>query len=365
VTEELALYEGLRRGSGRAFRRLVELHAAPMGRVARLYADDDATLVRRAWGTALNGLNMFTWHTTFRTWVFGILVGYGRSSWSGARALGDTPGPAPAAPEGALPLDWTTLAWSPRWTEAGWQTVEQALAGLPLNQREALWFRDVEAWPPREVFDVLGLPEAEGRRLLDDGRATLAEALRVHLAEPPCPAHEAGAALRPGALLDAEPTAEAQAHTAACAGCRCALQRARGVAALLRGLAPSAAGRRPVDRELVAVFRVWRRSRRLRPWRRLPVRRSLLAHQDPQDDVGDLPRPEQPEQEEQQAHAAGADVEVLRQPAGDPGDPAVVARTAQLPPAPGGAHDPSSPPASAAGPDPILRPAPPTDTWEH
>jgi RNA polymerase sigma-70 factor, ECF subfamily len=235
--EELALYEDLRRGSARAFRRLLELHGAQMGRVAGWYVTDPPgarRLTRWAWLTALDGLNMFTWHCTFRAWLFGILVAGGRPQ---ARPALPAPEVTPISAEKAK-LDWDDLPWSPRWSPAAWGVIETTIDALPLAQREVVRLRDIEGWPVRDVCDVLGLTQHEEHRLLYSARATLVERLERHLGDE---------------LGDEDAR----------------LPKMSGLAATLRLLAPPDQPT-PADPELMAAFRRWRTARGLRPWHRLP-----------------------------------------------------------------------------------------------
>jgi len=190
--EELALYEGVRLGSERAFRRLVAVHHGALLRVAGLYRpdpDERRQLVGWAWGTALHGLGMFTWQTSLRAWLFGILITHGRT---GAVAVPAPPAPAPPEPRTAPPgpePDWSALAWSPSWSPAAWAAVEGALGALPLPQREVVTLVDLEGWPLRDAHDALGLTAAEGTRLLAGGHEALRQALRrwFGLADAPDP----------------------------------------------------------------------------------------------------------------------------------------------------------------------------------
>lgn len=234
------LYEGLRIGSSRAFRRLLALHDAPMRRVVALYpgADPDP-VVRRTWGTALHGLDMFTWHTTFRAWLFGILVSTGRRAAGQGGRYGppaDRP-PRAAGPASARP-PWDTLAWSSVWDDSGWAALDAALAGCPPGQRELVWLCDAEGWPEQEACDAVGVTAEEGRAALDRTRAVLADAVAEHLGRPCDPA------------------------TAA--------DRRRAVAGLLvAGLEDP--GRTP-EGLLLGDFRSWRRERGLWWWTRLADR---------------------------------------------------------------------------------------------
>ncbi len=281
--DELALYEGVRLGSGRAFRRLVEQHGQTMMRVARWYRPDEdgaRRLVRQAWVTALGGLDMFTWHTSFRAWLFGILLNHCHGTPADARstkvAAADPQGPRRAAARQPQPAgEWQDLPWSPAWSPESWGVVDDALAALPLTCREAVRFRDVEHWESGEVCDVLGLTRAEELGVLHTGRTRLATAVAEHLGLEGCGESSCGwapdtaTAHLEGQLPADEQTAYDE-HLSRCAACRCQRQQLRGVAAMLalRGTsdAPLAA-----DPALEAAFRRWRVTRGLRPWRRLPM----------------------------------------------------------------------------------------------
>jgi DNA-directed RNA polymerase specialized sigma24 family protein len=278
--EELALYEGLRRGSGRAFRGLVELHQAALLRVAGWYVQDPAEgelLVRRAWGIALDGLNMFTWQTTLRAWLFGILVSLGR----GERTRPQPPGEAGdgAGVQGAGSFDWEHLPWAPEWTPAAGQVLEEALDALPLPELEAVRFRDLERWSLRDTCDVLGLTRAEAQRVLHNGRLRLVQRVGLHLGVAGCGSCEQPGVRATEYLEDGlAPAAreEFERHAAGCAVCRCRVARMRGLVAALALLAPPASAGAP-DRELMLAFRRWRAGRGLRLWHRLRPRRRGCA----------------------------------------------------------------------------------------
>jgi len=235
--EELALYEGVRLGSERAFRRLVAGQAGLVGRMAALYGVDAGELARWTWSTALHGLGMFTWNTSFRAWVIGILVAHGRAADHSA----PPPAAPPPAPAGTL-TSWAGLAWSPRWQAGGWEVVDGALAALPLAEREVVHLHDVEGWPARETYDALGLTGGEGDRLLAAGRERVRCAVAAWLGQAPGPDPDGS--------------------------------QTRAVVELL-GLLVREGPAPPPDRALLAAFRAWRASRRISLPRR--VRGALLA----------------------------------------------------------------------------------------
>lgn len=287
--EELALYEALRLGSGRAFRALLDVHGPAMLRIAGWYTGDRATaerLVRATWVTALGGLDMFTWHCTFRAWLFGILVSHGRSlRVRHGRAPHVTlrpPSPAALAPRPAdVSLDWEHLAWSPRWSPASWQVLAAAVEALPADQRDAVRLRDVEGWPTREVCDALALAADDEHRLLHASRGSIAHALEVHLAAAGCDDACGQAPIRVTEYLeDGLPAAARQrfeAHLRGCRACACRLQRLRGVIAVLAMAEQPQPASLP-DAALVDAFRRWRAARRLSLWRRFAATRRLPPH---------------------------------------------------------------------------------------
>ena len=59
--------------------------------------------------------------------------------------------------------------------------VREAIARLPVRQRDVVVLRDVEGWDPPEVCDALGLSEGNQRVLLHRGRSRVREALERHL----------------------------------------------------------------------------------------------------------------------------------------------------------------------------------------
>ena len=161
--EELWLYEGLRIGSTRAMARLLELHHPSMARLAALYRPEDPEpLVAATWSTALGGLSTFVWHTSFRSWLFGILVAAGRAAHPPrpadvptARLLADPERVDTVAPEGPAQLPWT--AW---WTPSTWARMQGWLAARPLAEREVVELVDVLGWSPDEARDALGWTDA-------------------------------------------------------------------------------------------------------------------------------------------------------------------------------------------------------------
>ena len=233
--DELELFETLRLGSARAWRALLDAHYAGLVRVARWHARDEAEarrLVREALAIALRGLDMFTWHGTFRSWLFGVLIDHARGSpHAAAPAAPEGRVLAPAGPGSPAVHDLGDLPWTTWWGRDSWGAVLTRVAALPEGRREALGLLVEEGWQAVEAQDALGLTSAELERRRWYACDTLAAALRQDLGGTPSPAdHE-------------------------------------GIARLL-AVAPRAAVA-PPDRQLVVEFRRWRALRGLTAWKRL------------------------------------------------------------------------------------------------
>lgn len=74
---ELELLEALRRGDERAFRELVDRHAASMLRRARVYVRDRSVaeeVVQEAWLGVLRGIERFEGRSSLKTWLLRIVA---------------------------------------------------------------------------------------------------------------------------------------------------------------------------------------------------------------------------------------------------------------------------------------------------
>lgn len=178
-------YEGIRRGDEDAFRVVAGPLEPTLRRLAGLYVDSGTradAIVLRTWRSALRGLHMFAWHTPLATWIARITVASGRAHVAGTRPST----PLPRTPEPVLevvgPSDWSDLPWGGRWADAR-ATLADALALLPVDEREVIHGRDVEQWPPRRVCEVFGLPEATYERRLVKGHIQLHDELALQVGQ--------------------------------------------------------------------------------------------------------------------------------------------------------------------------------------
>jgi RNA polymerase sigma-70 factor (ECF subfamily) len=193
VDPDRDLLDRVRAGDERAFMALVCRHQAALVRLARTYVPSNAVaeeVTQDAWLAVLRGLADFEGRSTFRTWLFQILVNRARST--GVRehrsvAVGDT-GPVVDASRfdasGAWmspPQHWVEDSDERLAAESFAGPIRAALDGLPPRQREVVLLRDVDGLSAEEVRDVLQISEANQRVLLHRGRSGLRGALEDQL----------------------------------------------------------------------------------------------------------------------------------------------------------------------------------------
>jgi RNA polymerase sigma-70 factor (ECF subfamily) len=196
VDTDTDLLTRLRAGDEAAFVMLVGRYNSSMLRVARAYAPSDAVAeeaVQDTWMGVVRGVDRFEGRSSFKTWLFRILVNRARSAGVHEHRtvpmamVGDE-----AAVEGSRfdaggawsdpPEAWVTDA-DDRLVAQSWSTcLRQALDDLPARQRQIVVLRDVEGLASQDVCDVLGITEGNQRVLLHRGRSRLRSALESELA---------------------------------------------------------------------------------------------------------------------------------------------------------------------------------------
>jgi RNA polymerase sigma-70 factor, ECF subfamily len=188
---ERALVQALAAGDERAFNEVVGRHHRSLVRLARNYVRSEAVaeeVAQDAWCAVVTGVERFECRSSFKTWLFSIVVNKARTRAERERRT--TPFSALAAPEedGApVPVEDRFApdgAWSapPRpWDEPERRAISlelrgelrEALAELPERQRLVVTLRDVEGLDSSEVCELLGLSAGNERVLLHRGRTRL------------------------------------------------------------------------------------------------------------------------------------------------------------------------------------------------
>jgi RNA polymerase sigma-70 factor (ECF subfamily) len=205
TAEERQTVEALRAGDEALFAELVVLYGPAMLRVALMHVSSRAVaeeVVQDAWLGALTGLERFQGRSSFKTWLFSILVNKAKtraaregrtvplSALTGAeddeepavdptRFLG--PGSRWHRYWSSSPIRFDELPEEQLLSEELTGVAEEAIAALPDVQRTVITLRDVEGWSSEEVCDSLELSEGNQRVLLHRARSKVRQALETYL----------------------------------------------------------------------------------------------------------------------------------------------------------------------------------------
>ncbi len=206
---DAGLVAALQRRDERVFTDVVTKYHGQLLRLAlahhpsRAIADE---IVQETWLAVVQGVDRFEGRSSFKTWLFRILVNRARTraeregrmvpfSSLASEAEGDDD-PA-VSPDRFVPADhpeWSQWAghWmvAPKsWGESPEQQlisretralIEAAISALPAGQRQVITLRDVEGWPSEHVCNVLEISETNQRVLLHRARSRVRAALERH-----------------------------------------------------------------------------------------------------------------------------------------------------------------------------------------
>ena len=195
--QDLRLLERARSGDEEAFAALVRRHSPSLLRVAQMYVPSRAVaedVVQETWLGVVRGLERFEGRSTFRTWLFRILVNRAKTrgvrerrtvpfaALAGAEADGDEPAVDPSrfATEGfwgTPPRRWDEDPEAALDGAEALRVAREAIEKLPEMQRRVITLRDLEGFPSDEVRNVLGITETNQRVLLHRARAKVRQAL--------------------------------------------------------------------------------------------------------------------------------------------------------------------------------------------
>ena len=204
--DDVSLVEALRRGDEAAFRTLIARHHASLLRLATTFVGSPGLaeeVVQETWLAVLQGLDRFEGRSSLRTWIYSILTNRARSkgqresrsvpfsAFGSFEDGGDEPAVEPERfrPEGekwaggwvSFPRSWDDLPEERLLSRETRACVQNAIASLPVGQREVITLRDVEGWDADEVCNVLGLSETNQRVLLHRARSKVRRALESYL----------------------------------------------------------------------------------------------------------------------------------------------------------------------------------------
>jgi RNA polymerase sigma-70 factor, ECF subfamily len=190
---DVDLLAGVRAGNEADFVTLVNRYNSSLLRVARSFVPSDAIAeeaVQETWMGVVRGVDRFEGRSSFKTWLFRILINRARSAGGREYRNLPTPVPEPAVdisrfdPSGAWSeplLSWVSDA-DDRVVAATWTKVlRSALDELPSRQREIVLLRDVEGMASKDVCELLGVTETNQRVLLHRGRSRLRSMLEPEM----------------------------------------------------------------------------------------------------------------------------------------------------------------------------------------
>jgi RNA polymerase sigma-70 factor, ECF subfamily len=179
----------LRAGDEGAFAELAGKYQGAMLSVARGHVPSNAVaeeVVQDAWVAVLRGIDRFGRRSSFRTWLFRILVN--RAISAGARERRSVPvddfGPV-------VDASWFDAGGSWRVPPEPWADLVDdkilaakmaarilaAIDELPLQQREVVILRDVQGLSSDEACAILDITQVNQRVLLHRGRSKLRQVI--------------------------------------------------------------------------------------------------------------------------------------------------------------------------------------------
>jgi len=184
----------LRDGDEQAFVTLVGRYQGSLLRVARTFVPNDAVaeeVVQDTWMGVVRGVDRFEGRSSFKTWLFRILVNRARTS--GVREhrhlpldpTGPTVSPDRFDGGGAWadpPVPWEADVDDRLVAESWGPALRAAVDALPGRQRDVVLLRDVEGLPAEQVCAALDISEGNQRVLLHRGRSRLRAMLEDELA---------------------------------------------------------------------------------------------------------------------------------------------------------------------------------------
>jgi RNA polymerase sigma-70 factor, ECF subfamily len=204
-TADEALIRALRGGDEDAFRRLVDEHGAFLMRLALMHVPSRAIaeeVVQDTWLAVLNGIDRFEGRSSLRTWIASILLNNARTrgqrerrvlpfSFLQRRRTEGRDEPAVDADRFQSLRDGQPGAWArppAEWaspeeslsSDETRQVLLEAIAKLPVRQREVIALRDISGWSAAETRNALDLSETNQRVLLHRARSKVRAALERH-----------------------------------------------------------------------------------------------------------------------------------------------------------------------------------------
>ena len=185
VDDDGELVAALQANDEEAFVMLVRRYQPALLRLAEATVGSRAVaqeVTQDTWLAVMRGVDRFEGRSSFKTWLFRILVNRARTA-AGREQRAGRPEPIDAErfdASGAWatpPEPWADQAEDRVMAAHLANRVRALLVGLPDAQRQVVLLRDVEGLPAADVSSLLGLSDGNQRVLLHRARAHLREQL--------------------------------------------------------------------------------------------------------------------------------------------------------------------------------------------
>jgi RNA polymerase sigma-70 factor (ECF subfamily) len=188
VEDDVGLVERLRAGDEAAFVTLVRRYQAPLLRVAEATVGSRAVaeeVCQDTWLAVLRGVDRFEGRSSFKTWLFRILLNRARTSAGREQRAGRPDDEVERFDASGAwitpPVPWSEQVDERLVAEDLARRVHELLPSLPDQQRQVVVLRDVEGLEPGDVASLLGVTDGHQRVLLHRGRAKLRSLLSVEM----------------------------------------------------------------------------------------------------------------------------------------------------------------------------------------
>jgi RNA polymerase sigma-70 factor (ECF subfamily) len=190
------LVSRLVQGDQEAYSGVLDLYYPAMLHVAMGFVRSRSVaeeVVQDTWLAVIKGVSHFEGRSSFKTWLFRILVNRARTRGSRESrcatfsCLDDDraePGPGCEREDTCCPAFSPVRMPHPDTSALDGELREEVVAAINRlcgRQRQVLVLRDVEGWSPAEICDVLGIGEANQRVLLHRARTRVRELLLPYL----------------------------------------------------------------------------------------------------------------------------------------------------------------------------------------
>lgn len=203
--EDVTLVAALRRGDEAAFVTLLDRYQSALLRLALMYVPNREAaedVVQETWMGVVRGIDRFEARSSFKTWLFRILVNRAKSKGVAEHrhvpfsSFEEDEDPERPSVDSSRFFDESSR-WAGFWSAPPerWEgipeerllgkevrdLVDEVVAALPPNQRAVITLRDIRGLGSADVCDILDISEANQRVLLHRARSRVRGRLEEYL----------------------------------------------------------------------------------------------------------------------------------------------------------------------------------------